>query len=385
VLKKILINLRNLSQRLNDMLHYLNNEADQGPSKTKLDYSRFVAHEEYSFDKFRDNLSLSSSVFRHSIRMMVACVFGFVITELLTSYGSHSYWVLLTISLMLKPAFSLTKQRNYARLVGTLSGGAIGVLILMFIPDQRVQFAFLVLFMLGAYSFQRVNYIVMVILMTPYILILLSFLGLDKVLIAEERVIDTISGCAIAFAAGYLVFPSWEKGQLSAYMTKVLDANKKYLQLLCDQVNGKSISIMDYKLIRKEVYVSSANLAAAFQRMLSEPKNKQLNKEDVHQFVVLNHILTSNITAVSSSLLSKKPSTYTKEMQRPVRRSILALNESLKKLETHNRNVMIDAPLVEQGKTDRTILPTEDRLLREQLEFIQKISYDIGKVTEVIA
>ena len=75
---------------------------------------------------FRDNLTLDSPVFRYSARVALAMLLGFIITQFLP-YGHHSYWVLLTISVILKPAFSLTKQRNIERIGGTLIGGVIGV------------------------------------------------------------------------------------------------------------------------------------------------------------------------------------------------------------------------------------------------------------------
>ena len=37
-------------------------------------------------------------------------------------YASHSYWILLTIVVILKPNFSMTKQRYNDRLIGTLIG-----------------------------------------------------------------------------------------------------------------------------------------------------------------------------------------------------------------------------------------------------------------------
>jgi hypothetical protein len=48
-------------------------------------------------------------------------------------YASHSYWILLTIVVILKPNFSMTKQRYNDRLIGTLIGCIISVGILRWI------------------------------------------------------------------------------------------------------------------------------------------------------------------------------------------------------------------------------------------------------------
>ncbi|UOQ78426.1 hypothetical protein MUN84_07600 [Hymenobacter sp. 5516J-16] len=49
--------------------------------------------------------------------------------------------------------------------------------MLWLIPDRTVLLVLLVLFMLVSYSFVRINYLVTVTFMTPFILILFSFLG----------------------------------------------------------------------------------------------------------------------------------------------------------------------------------------------------------------
>ena len=151
----------------------------------------------------------------------------------------------------------------------------------------RYLFALIVFFMIGTYTFQRLNYIVMVIFMTPYILIFFNFLGVGFVNVAEERLLDTGIASLLAFLASYLLFPHWESGQLGNYMAGVLKANIHYLQKLADILCGKKNSL-EYNLARKEVFVSTANLSAAFHRMLSEPRSKQRNSREIYEFVVLN-------------------------------------------------------------------------------------------------
>ena len=145
--------------------------------------------------------------------MMITCGAGYVIGKLLP-YSHYSYWILLTIIIILKPGFSLTKQRNFERFTGTIAGGLIGLLILAFIHDRSVLFTLIVFFMIGTYTFQRLNYIVMVIFMTPYILIFFNFLGMGFVNVAEERLLDTGIASLLAFLASYLLFPHWESSQL---------------------------------------------------------------------------------------------------------------------------------------------------------------------------
>src|SRR5688572_27709495 len=383
-LKKILINLRNIVQRLNDMQDYFQADPKNLTTKTTSgNYSKFVSQQAYDLKLFRNNLNFKSAIFKHAVRVALVCLFGYIVTKV-APYGHHSYWVLLTILVILKPAFSLTKQRNYQRIIGTIAGGMIGILVLHFIPNKTGQFVILLLCMIGTYSFQRMNYVVSVLFMTPFVLILFNFLGDGNINILQERIIDTLIGSAIAFSASYFIFPSWESEQLEKFIKEMLAANLNYLQKLADMLAGKKIHTEDYKLARKQVYVSSANLSAAFQRMLSEPKSKQRKSKEVNKFIVLNHILSSYIATAASNILHSKIKPYATELQRPVKRACAVLSDSHKKLEATPTTSQLPITLSEPAQGTFSPPNMDEELLRSQLEFILKISNDIRKNTETI-
>jgi uncharacterized membrane protein (TIGR01666 family) len=383
VLRKILINIRNLSQRINNILTYFDTRPGSAYQSTShLEISRFVTHQDYSLKRFKDNLSFSSSIFKHALRVGIVMLIGYVLARFLT-YGEHSYWVLLTIIVILKPGFSITKKRNYHRILGTLIGGLIGIVILMLVPNTTAQFVFLLIFMVGTYSFQRSNYIISVIFMTPFILLLFKFMGVGGYTLVQERIVDTLIGSAIAFLASYLIFPSWESDQLQGYMQAMIRANYHYLQKLIEIMAGKAVPVAEYKLARKEVYVSAANLSAAFQRMVSEPKNKQKNRKEVQKFLVLNHMLSSFIATIAAGQLAKEPGSSPAIPLRPLRRALGALNEAMKKL-----NPAHVEPLPEIGGSesaaDKSTLTADDQLLLEQFDFIRKVCADLARVSEAV-
>ncbi|GAA4417984.1 FUSC family protein [Nibrella viscosa] len=384
VLKKILVNLRNLYRRIGDMRQLLAGGATHPPDRwISADYIRFVSAQRIDIQELLTNLSFDSSVFRYSLRMALACLTGFVVIRLL-AYGQHSYWVLLTITAILKPAFSLTRQRNYERIVGTLAGGVIGAAILLLVQNQTVKFIFLLLFMLGLYSFQRKNYIVMVVCVTPFVLILFNFMGLGFLDIAEERVLDTLIGCGIAFSAGYLIFPNWESDQLTGHMAAVLKANLHYLSQLAQTLAGKAVPVADYKLARKEVYVRSANLSAAFQRMLSEPRSKQRHQSELLEFVVLNHIVSSNIATIASERIHQPHTAHSADVLKPVKKAIALLHGALMRL-APDTDLPLPDTAAEPERLPVATRPEDDHLLTEQLTYIQNLSADIRRVTETIA
>lgn len=377
VLKKILINVRNMVSRIQKIYSYHNDQQLPVSLNGKEYFNKFVSHQDFDLKILKENLSPKSSIFRHAVRVALMCLIGFLVSKLFP-FGHHSYWILLTILVILKPAYSLTKQRNVQRLIGTLAGGIAGALILIYVKDQTILFIFLLVFMVASYSFQRLNYIVSVLFMTPYTLILFSFLGENNLNIAQERIIDTFVGSFIALTASYIILPNWEYYQLKNFMREVLISNYHYLMKIADMLTGKQMDITAYKLARKDVYVNSANLGSAFQRMLSEPKNKQKNTKDIHKFVVLNHMLSSYIATLITNLQYVENIVPNGANIKSIRKSAYTLGEIIRKMSDKDfKDTEINAP------EERTEAHTSDTgLLYEQLELINKLILDIQKLAQ---
>jgi len=266
------------------------------------DYDKFITHQPIDVKLLLDNLTLESNTFRHALRISIATLFGFIIS-LLFPVG-HSYWILLTIIVILKPAYSLTKKRNYQRLAGTVLGAFIGLLTLYFIKDKEVLFVMMLLMMVGTYSLMRINYMISVIFMTPYILLLFHLLSNASFeTIIQDRITDTVIGFVIAFIANLLLLPAWELEKIGKYMQQAINSNKIYFKDVAGAFTGNPVTNIIYKISRKNAFVELANLSDAYNRMLAEPKSKQKNMQQLYQFVVLNHMLTSHIATLASYVM----------------------------------------------------------------------------------
>lgn len=199
---------------------------------------------------------------------------GFIVASALNI--GHSYWVLLTIVVILKPAFSLTKKRNSDRLAGTFAGVLIAIVIMYLVNNNTALLAFLVIFMAGGYTFMRTNYFMSVLLMTIYLLIFYHLLNPnDFKILLKDRIADTLIGSFIAFAASNFLFPSWERKNFKPLMIAMLSDIKDYFSVTAEAFSGKEIDPSAKQLARKNALVALANLSDAFNRMLSEPKSQQ--------------------------------------------------------------------------------------------------------------
>jgi len=162
---------------------------------------------------------------------------------------------------------------------------------------------------------------------------------------------------------------------------EVLIANYQYLQKVASILAGNNLDITAYKLARKNVYVSSANLGSAFQRMLSEPKSKQKNSKELHKFVVLNHMLSSYTANLMTNLQQKRPSEVNESHIKLIKRSLFTLSEVIKVMkDVELEEIEVNLPEIKSiGKNSN-----ESNLLSEQLELVNKLILDLQKLSQTL-
>ncbi len=324
-LKKILVNLRNMTQRVEKMYAYHQLKTNV-PDARKKEIHSLATHQHLNWQIFRENLTFKSSIFRHSFRVAIVCLIAFIFARNFYT-GQFSYWILLTILVILKPAFSQTKKRNYERIVGTVAGGLLGILILYFVKELNFKFWLLLIFMILTYSFVRIKYVVSVFFMTPFILLMFDFIGQNnEILLVKERILDTFIGAAIASLASYFILPSWESYQIKKMMSEMINKNMFYLKSVINYKTDSLNSQLEYRLARKEMYVSTSNLSSAFQRMLNEPKRKQQHVNEVNKFILLNNLFSSNVASISFLMKEENLQFSDKEI-REIRKSINLMKE----------------------------------------------------------
>ncbi len=299
-LRRILENIQDIYARVKTL--HLYTTYDRSLTKKQLpavDYGKYISHQDITPEMLLDNLSLRSDTFRHSLRVSIAVITGYA-GSLFFPLG-HSYWILLTIVVILKPAYSLTKSRNIDRLLGTVLGIAIGIPFIYFIQDKTALLLVMIVLMIGTYVFIRKHYFTSVLLMTPYIIIFFHLLNPATFkTVLMDRLIDTAIGSAIAFGASLFLFPAWEREKIKPVMIAMLKEAINYLHSITCFFNGvPSVEQQKHKVARKDALVALANLSDAFNRMVSEPKRMQHNMEEIHHFVVLCHMLMSYIATLS--------------------------------------------------------------------------------------
>jgi uncharacterized membrane protein (TIGR01666 family) len=315
MLRQILNSLQDVTERVKKLHRATTYDASVSEGyKLNVDGDNFIPKQEYHPRILLDNLSLKSSHFRHAVRVTLGLLLGYV-TSLFFELG-HGYWILLTIVVILKPAFSITKKRNIQRIGGTILGVATGFLLLYLTRDNTALFVIMMIAMILAYSFLKINYFIASTSITLYVILSFNFLNPNHIrTVLEERVIDTVIGSVIAYLISSYVLPVWEHSQINQYIKEALDANRKYFDLVAAKFAGKNLDINELKISRKNAIIAMANLSDNFQKMLSEPKRQQLKMEEYHQFVATSHMLTSYIASLSTYAQTLNYSEFSTEFE----------------------------------------------------------------------
>ncbi len=262
------------------------------------DPSKYVSRQTIDPQQFWSNFSMRSNIFRHSLRISIAALIAYIIG--VSFFPAHGYWIVLTVIIIIKPGYSLSKQRNLERLAGTLIGVALGWSILFFVKSNAVIFILFIVSMIGAYSFMRWKYLVSVVMVTLYVLFMFHMLSpadFSKVMV--DRMIDTALGCFIGFVASFLLPPVWEREQIGEWMGHLIAAITGYFEMVAFVFTGQPYHPTQSAEKRKQAWVALANVSDAFARMLSEPKSKRKESNAFQQFVVLCHMLVSHLATLT--------------------------------------------------------------------------------------
>lgn len=273
-------------------------EKDLQELSGSISYPLFVTGDRFSI---REHLTLKSPIFRFSLRLAICFLFGFLLIWQLEP-SKYSYWLFLTLVIVARPKFSITWKRNLQRLKGSLGGVVIGLIIIYFVKSPTLLLSFSVIFLLGFYAFNRLNYTVSVLFITPAVILTLgSYQGhFDH--IVHDRIIFTVLGCIIAIFATYL-FPIWDSRQLKEKISKATKDSLHYLQVAIERKENLDENIS--RMARKNANLSLSALSEAIESASQEPMRKHIDFNGLYGVQSTIYQINAIITSIYLSLNHK--------------------------------------------------------------------------------
>ena len=270
------------------------------PFWSGADMAPFLSQQKYELKTLLSNLRLDSPVFRFALRVSMAISVGLLIGHWLP-YAAHSYWIVLTIVIILRPTFSMTRQRRADRIIGTIIGCVVTAIVIRFVHSNIVLMAILFLSIVATPTFIYLRYRYTAIAVSLMILLQMHLVAPSNPNLVSERLIDTLIGAAVATVFSF-VLANWEYQSLPRLVRQVLNVNLSYMQASFALLQGKCFDDFAYRIERKRLMDSLAALSSALVRMLDEPASKQRAVEDINLFIVQNYLLVAHVAALRSIL-----------------------------------------------------------------------------------
>ena len=144
---------------------------------------------------------------RYSVRLALAMMAGAIVARFLGDSG-HGNWVLLTIAVIMRANYGLTKTRRNDRVIGTLIGCVVAAGAVGWLPAGALV-AVQGLAVVVIHSFVRLNYRLTSVGASVMALVSLHLIQPELPAPVVARLADTLIGAAIAHLFSY-VWPHWE-------------------------------------------------------------------------------------------------------------------------------------------------------------------------------
>ena len=355
---------RNAEQELR-LLRNLRDTLDR--REVRLDFPteglrRFALRETIAWDYLRSHLSLQSGFFRYAIRMALTATGAYFLAGALGL--DNPSWALLTVLVILKPGFSLSRERLTHRTYGTLAGLAAGLgIYYLFRPGPILSLAIFLVSQFGAFSFIKRQYAVTTGFFTIFILFFYSYLQRGFMDAAYYRLLDTLLAAGLCWLAMRFVFPYWELQKLPGDVASALRANYNLLKNVLAQVRTGDNTTTEYKLYRKTAFLETDELLGSYRLAQAETPRQTELLSTMQRVALLIYNQLSLIT--NMRLFLKRNPDYRCQDERVNK----ALQEALGGIE-----VLIAQSLSDEQNQTR-ILDAEE-ISRRQLEIDELLTTD---------
>jgi uncharacterized membrane protein YccC len=257
----------------------------------ELDLDLFRQETPHGVGVLMQQLRYRSPALRYGLRLMLAMTAGYGLALTLPGV-THANWILLTIALIMRANYSVTRRRRWDRVTGTLIGCALAVLLLNLLPPPALLLL-IVLAVGTSHAYGSVAYRVTAIGASVSALLLLHFV--DPLVHPQfiERITDTMIGAGLSWAFSFL-FPHWERNDLPTTVQTLLKADAAF----ANEVLRRHPVYARYRLARKNAMDAVAALSGALRRLADEPNVNRRALAALGELLGANYLLASDLSSM---------------------------------------------------------------------------------------
>lgn len=300
-------------------------------SLVRTAWQAFVSPTAWSWQPLSELWHWNAPPLRHAIRAALAIGSAYALS-LAVPWGTHDYWILLTIVVVLRGSLAQTVERRNHRVLGTLLGCVLTGALLAAHPPAVVLLLVVMLAQGIAHAFAIRRYIVAAVAATVMGLVQSHMLNAGSATFEViERLADTLVGVAIAWAFAY-VLPSWERGRIPALVARSLAAQAHHARVALGLGQLQAVDNepeLAWRLARREAYDSLSALVQATQQSLAEPRAVRPPLEALGRLLAHNYQLLAQLTAVKTMLMLRRGRLDAARIQRPLQQTSETIDEAL--------------------------------------------------------
>ncbi|WP_243791032.1 FUSC family protein [Saccharopolyspora gloriosae] len=212
---------------------------------------------------WRSNISIGRTGWLLTLRMVLCLAVAEGIGIALQF--QNSYWIAMTVALVLKPNSGSVFARTVLRGIGSLVGVLIAGLVMLAVPSGwglAIATVLVAAFVPEALS-RHYGLFTMVVTMIVLLQMHQSDLFVEQ--LPRVRLVDSLLGCALVLVIGYLMWPSGRSPALAGRLADAVDTVSEYVSLsMAGRVQGRSA-------LRRRTYRELSDLRTALQQQLMEP------------------------------------------------------------------------------------------------------------------
>ena len=269
----------------------LSNDATARAAIGGVNLAAFIPKRSYALGSLAAHLSPESPVLRFSVRLSLAMMAGALVAQSLGD-DRHGNWVLLTIAVVMRAGYGLTRQRRDDRVIGTLIGCVLAAISVAYMPAAALVglqgFTVAV-----THSFARLNYRLASVGASVMALVSLHMVQPWVSAPVLLRLADTLIGAAIAHLFNYF-WPRWESSEAPRLVSR-LKAQLAAFSAVALRLDGAD---HDYRLARKNVIEAIAALSDSAGRMSIEPMAARKGLDEMAVLLITAHGFVAQLSAV---------------------------------------------------------------------------------------
>jgi uncharacterized membrane protein YccC len=260
----------------------------------------FIPKRSYALSALAPHFNPDSPVLRFAVRLTLAMLAGALVAQSLGD-ERHGNWVLLTIAVIMRGGYGLTRQRRNDRVVGTLIGCVLAAGSVSYLPAGALV-AVQGLAVAVTHSFARLNYRLASVGASVTALVSLHLVQPWAAAPILARLADTLIGAAIAHLFNY-VWPLWEFAEAPRIASRLL----AHLAAFAAVALKPDAAEHDYRLARRNLIEAIAALSDSAGRMSVEPMAARKGLEEMAALLIAAHGLVAQLSAARLAFQTGAP------------------------------------------------------------------------------